>query len=86
MAETILPLARLGSGITLDDGRTSALLGEFPVGLESSKGGDGSQVDGPEGQEGGMGGERCSSSARYLVLDRMGCVEAVLLFTCEMRW
>lgn len=29
VVETILPLARLGSSITLTDGRTSALLGEM---------------------------------------------------------
>lgn len=77
MVQTILPLARLGSGIILVDGRTSALLGEFQ-GVEegNSEGAVPSEVS--EVTEGGVGGERCSSHGRYVVVDRAGTVEAVL--------
>ncbi|CAM9657609.1 unnamed protein product, partial [Ectocarpus sp. 13 AM-2016] len=76
VVETILPLARLGSAITLTDGRTSALLGEMtPVGTTAQL--LDRQSDGGV-SEGGAGGERCSSAGRYLILDRSGKVEAVL--------
>lgn len=75
--ETILPLARLGSGIILVDGRTSALLGEFQGVEEGNSDGDG-PPEGSEVTEGGVGGERCSSRGRYVILDRAGNVEAVL--------
>ena len=71
--ETILPLARLGSSVTLVDGRTSALLGEFPTVQEGIREGVGYGIT-----EGGVGGERCSSRGRYVVVDLSGKVEAVL--------
>lgn len=56
------------------DGRTSALLGEFQnVEEGNSKGAGPSEVT-----EGGVGGERCSTRGRYVVVDRAGTVEAVL--------
>lgn len=43
--ETILPMARLGTGVKLTDGRTAALLGEYPK-----------MWNVPAGQAGGTGG------------------------------
>ncbi|CAN0007223.1 unnamed protein product [Pylaiella littoralis] len=77
VVETILPLARLGSGITLRDGRTSALLGEMTPAAAAAAQLVKRHSDGGV-SEGGAGGERCSSAGRYLVLDRSGKVEAVL--------
>ncbi|CAB1119197.1 unnamed protein product [Ectocarpus sp. CCAP 1310/34] len=77
VVETILPLARLGSAITLTDGRTSALLGEMAPAGATAQLLDCQSSDGGV-SEGGAGGERCSSTGRYLILDRSGKVEAVL--------
>lgn len=59
MVETILPLARLGSGITLFDGRIAALIGEFPAAFDGEKDGGGRGDD--AGARSDAGGRSISS-------------------------